>query len=64
MKKKKEMIPLTDEEDKYYKKTKISLHMQSKISTDDNNKTYHKFRGHCLYTGKFRGASHTVWNLR
>ena len=41
--------------------------MQIKISTDDDDdgdKKYQKVRDHCHYTGKFRGASHDICNLR
>ena len=31
---------------------------------DDDNKKYHKFRDHCHYTEKFRGAAHNICNLR
>ena len=27
-------------------------------------KLYRKVRGHCHYTGKFRGAAHSIFNLR
>ena len=40
------------------------LYMQKKSSTDDNNKKYHKVRGLCHYTGKYRGAAHDICNLR
>ena len=36
--------------------------------TDENNekefKLYHKVRDHCRYTEKFRGAAHSICNLR
>ena len=38
------------------------------FSTDKNNKNvfklYHKVRDHCLYTRKFRGAAHSICNLK
>ena len=38
------------------------------FSTDKNNKNvfklYHKVRDHCLYTRTFRGAAHSIWNLK
>ena len=40
------------------------LYMQKRFSKDDNNKTYHKVRNHCHYTGKYRGAAHDTCNLR
>ena len=30
----------------------------------DDNKKYHKVRGHCRYTEKYRGAAHSLCNLR
>ena len=62
--KKKEMIPLTDEENKSYKKQKVCYICKKEFSTDDDNKKYHKVRDHCHYTGKFRGAAHSICNLR
>ena len=61
---KKEMITLTNEESKSYKKQKVCYICKKEFSTDDNNKKYHKVRDHCQYTGKFRGAAHSICNLR
>ena len=33
-------------------------------SVDDDNKTYHKVRHQCHYTGKYRGAAHDICNLK
>ena len=38
--------------------------MQKGFSTDDDNKNYHKVRDHYHYTGKYRGAAHSICNLR
>ena len=38
--------------------------MQKRFSTDDKNKKYHKVRNHCHYTGKYRGSTHSICNLR
>ena len=40
------------------------LYTQKKISTDDNNKKYHKVKDYCHYTEKCRGAAHDICNLR
>ena len=53
---KKEMIPLTDEENKSYKKQKVCHIWKKGFCTDDDNKKYHKVRDHCHYTGKYIGA--------
>ena len=64
----KEMIPLTDKENKSYEKQKICYIWKKEFCTDENDKNafklYHKVRDHCHYTGKFRGAAHSIWNLR
>ena len=52
------MIPLTNEENKSYKRQKVCYICKKEFSTDDDNKKYHKVRDHCHYTGKFRGAAH------
>ena len=61
---KKEIVPLTDEENKSYKKQKVSYICKKEFSTDNDNKKYHKVRDHCHYTGKFRGVAHNICNLR
>ena len=66
--KKKEMIPLTDKENKFYEKQKVCYIWKKEFCTDENDKNafklYHKVRDHCHYTGKFRGAAHSICNLR
>ena len=59
--KKKEMIPLTNKEIKSYEKQKV-CHICKKELCDDKNKK--KVRDHCHYTRKFRGAAHSICNLR
>ena len=46
---KKEVIPLTDEENKSYEKQKVCYICKKGFSTDDNKK-YQKVRDHCHYT--------------
>ena len=66
--KEKEMILLTDKETKSYEKQKVCYICKKEFSTDENDKNafklYHKVRDHCHYTGKFRGAAHSICNLR
>ena len=65
---KKEMIPLTNEEKELYEMQKVCYTCKKIFSTDKNDKNvfklYHKGRDHFHYTGKFRGAAHSIWNLR
>ena len=62
------MVLLTDKENKPYEKQKLCYICKKEFSTDENDKNafklYHKVRDHCHYTGKFRGAAHSIWNLR
>ena len=58
------MIPLTDKENKSYKKQKVCYICKKRFSNDDDNKKYHKVRDHCHYTGKYRGATHSICHLR
>ena len=64
----KEMIPLTGKENNSYKKQKVCHICKKHICYDKNEKKElkkpHKVRDHCHYTGKFRGAAHSICNLR
>ena len=62
-KKKKEMMPLTNKEKKLHCKQKVCYICKKRFNADDDNKKYHKIRGHCHYTGKYRGAAHDIRNL-
>ena len=63
-KKKKEMILLTDKENRFYEKQKVCYICRKEFSSDDKDKKYHKVRDRCHYTGKFRAAAHNICNLR
>ena len=64
----KDMIPLTDNENKFYEEQKECHICQKEFCSDKNKKAkfkiYQKVRDHCHYTGKFRGAAHSICNLR
>ena len=66
--KEKDMIPLTDDENRYYEKRKYCRICKRKFWTDKDNKSkykiYQKVRDHCHYSGKFRGAAQSIFNLR
>ena len=59
----KEMIPLTDKENKSSEMQKVCYICKKEFSTH-NDKKHYKVRDHCHYTGKFRGAAHNICNLR
>ena len=65
---KKKMVSLTDSENKFYKEQEVCHICQKEFCHDKNEKTkfklYQKVRDHCFYTGKFRGAAHSIYNLR
>ena len=61
---KKEMIPLTKEEEKIHNKQKGCHICRKEFNTDDKDKKYHKIKDNCHYTGKYRGAAHDICNLR
>ena len=65
--KRKEII-LTNEEKESYEKQRICYICEKEFCTDKDNeqefKLYCKVRDHCHYTGKFRGATHSICNLR
>ena len=60
------MIPLTDNENKYYEEQEKCHLCQKEFYYDKNEKTrfilYKKVRDHCHYTGKFREAGHRICN--
>ena len=60
------MIQLTHEENIFYNGQEVCHICKEKFCTDKNNKNYiikRKVKDHCLYTGKFRGAAHSKFNL-
>ena len=61
---KKETVRLTDEENKSYKKRKVYYICKQEFSTDDDDKKYRKVRDHCHCKRKYRGAAHSICNLR
>ena len=56
------MIPLTDEEKEFYERQEVCHMCKEEFCTDENEKN--KVRDHCHYTRKFRGAAHSIYNLR
>ena len=65
---KKEIIPLTNEEKETHENQKICYICKQEICTDENNKKEFKLKqkvkDHCHYTEKYRGAAHSICNLR
>ena len=57
---KKEMIPLSPEEWKKFRRSKVCWLCRGKFG----EKSLSKVRDHCHYTGKFRGAAHQSCNLQ
>ena len=59
------MLPLTNEELKSHQDAKACYicgkRILKKISKSMN---YQKVRDHCHYTGKYRGAAHSIFNLK
>ena len=66
--KKKEIIPLSDEENKSYEKQKVCYIHKKEFDIDGNDKNafrlYHKVKDHCHYNGKFSRAAQSICNLR
>ena len=65
---KKKMTPSTDVENKYYEEQKECYICQKKFCCDKNQKLrfklYKKVRDHCHYTGKVRGATHSILSIK
>ena len=59
-----EMIPLTIEENKSYRKQKVCYICKREFSTDDNDKKDYKVRDHFHYTGRYIGTGHNICKLR
>ena len=62
----KEMIPLTHEENTFYKEQEAWHICKEKFCTDKYGKSYinkRKVKDNCHYTGKFREAAHSKCNL-
>ena len=61
------MITLTDKKNKFYEKQEKCHKCQKEFCYDKNKKNkfkiYQKVRDHCHYTGKLRGAAHSICNL-
>ena len=60
------MVPLTHEENNFYNKQEICYICKEKFCMDKDDKNYinkRKVKGHCHYTGKFRGAARSKCNL-
>ena len=63
---KKEMAPLTHEENNFYNKQEICYICKEKFCMDKIDKNYinqRKVKDNRHYTGKFRGAAHSICNL-
>ena len=61
---KREMAPLTKEEEYKHEKQKVCYICKKPFSADNKNKKYRKVKDHSHYTGKYRGAAHGICNLR
>ena len=63
----KKMIPLISDENDYHESQKKCFIYNKKFCYDNdskNFKNYQKVRDHCHYTGKYRGAAHSICNLQ
>ena len=59
------MLPLAKEELKSYQDAKVRYICEKKIPKKfTKDKNYHKVIDHCHYTGKCRGAAHSICNLK
>ena len=56
-------INMSPKDKKDYNSNKI-CHLCSKRFYPDSNEIYQKVRDHCHFTGKYRGAAHSICNLK
>ena len=61
---KRRMIPLTDEQQKSYEKTKICVICKKKFVMPLLKKIYWKVRNYYRHTSKYRGAACSICNLK
>ena len=64
--KKREMIPLTQEENNHYNEQKICYICKENFCVYKDDKDYinrKKFKDHCHYTGELKGPAHSICNL-
>ena len=64
---KKEMVPLTHEENNFYNEQEICYICKEKFCLDKDDKNYinrKKVKDHCHNNGKFRGPAHSICNLK
>ena len=62
----KEMIPLTDKENKFYEEQEACHIFEGKFCADEDDENYKNkkmVKDHCHYIRKFRGAAHSICNL-
>ena len=63
----KELIPLTRDDNKYHEKQNKYFKCDKSFCYGKKNKNFKnhkKVRDHCHYTGKYRGAAHSICNLQ
>ena len=59
------MIPLPNEQEEWYEKTKICHICKENFEHKyPNDKNYRKVKEHCPYTGKYRGTAQSICNLK
>ena len=61
---KKKMLLLTKEELKSYQDAKVCYICRRRIWKNAKDKNYRKVRDHVHHTGKYRGAAHSIYNLK
>ena len=63
----KEMLPLTDDGKVLHHSQKVCFLREKQFCTDKTNKEEYKLRckvrHHCHFTGKYRGAAHSICNM-